>query len=161
MQTARLFTEDRVALWTSSLWFGCSPFILFELTEGRPTQAIVGVLCLFLRSLWRSTQRDRIGSAVAAGLLLAVAGYQYWFYAFFGGMAALAHGLMRTARPPPDTPRLGILARAWTSPRTPHSGRSRTEIPPPACSPWGPSRYHLCSTEYSRSGAWRVSGPHE
>ena len=143
MQTARLFTEDRVALWTSSLWFGCSPFILFELTEGRPTQAIVGVLCLFLRSLWRSTQRDRIGSAVAAGLLLAVAGYQYWFYAFFGGMAALAHGLMRTARPPP------------------HSGRSRTEIPPPACSPWGPSRYHLCSTEYSRSGAWRVSGPHE
>ena len=111
MQTARLFTEDRVALWTSSLWFGCSPFILFELTEGRPTQAIVGVLCLFLRSLWRSTQRDGIGSAVAAGLLLAVAGYQYWFYAFFGGMAALAHGLMRTARPPPDTPRLGILAR--------------------------------------------------
>jgi hypothetical protein len=107
VQTARLFTEDRVALWTSSLWFGCSPFILFELTEGRPTQAIVGVLCLFLRSLWRSTQRDGIGSAVAAGLLLAVAGYQYWFYAFFGGMAALAHGLMRTARPPPAPPGWG------------------------------------------------------
>jgi len=108
---AREFTEDRVAIWTSSFWFGCSPFILFEVVEGRPTQAIIGLLCLFMRALWRSTATARWWSAVGAGLLLAVSGYQYWFYAFFGGLAALAHGLWFTARPPAGVGRLGLLGR--------------------------------------------------
>ena len=105
------FTTDRLVLWVSSAWFACSPFIVFEVVEGRPTQAIVGVLCLFLRSLWRSTPQGRWGSAVAAGLLLALAGYQYWFYAFFGGLAALAHGLWCWASPPDGTRRAGVIGR--------------------------------------------------
>ena len=111
---AREFTEDRLTIWLSSFWFAWSPFIVFEVVEGRPTQAIVGVLCLFLRALWRSTPDGRWGAAIMAGLWLALAGYQYWYYAFFGGLAALAHGLWWTARPPDGTRRLMVLCRHAT-----------------------------------------------
>jgi hypothetical protein len=96
---ARQFSSDILAIWVSSLWFACSPYILYEFAEGRPTQGIVGLLPLFMLYLWRSGLGPGWRSPVLSGVLLALVGLQYWFYAFFGGLAALAHGLWRSARP--------------------------------------------------------------
>ncbi len=96
---AREFTDDGVAIGVSSTLFATGPFILFELAEGRPTQAILVLPVLFCLMLWRSGTRRGWSAPVAAGVLLALCGYQYWYYAFFGGMAALAHGAWRFVAP--------------------------------------------------------------
>jgi len=106
---AREFTEDRITIWMSSLWFGCSPFIVFEVVEGRPTQAIVGLLCLFLKYMWRAGRSPGLWAPILAGLMLGIVGYQYWFYAFFGGVAALAHGLYRAATPTDEVSSIRVL----------------------------------------------------
>ena len=42
------FAEDRVALLAASLCFSFSPYVLYELVEGRPTQAILLFPVLFI-----------------------------------------------------------------------------------------------------------------
>jgi hypothetical protein len=96
---ARDHTEDRAAALLCSVLFALSPFVLFELVEGRPTQAVLTLPVLFLLFVLRSGRRPGLLSPVLAGILLALTGYQYWFYAFFGGMVCLAHGLWCFAVP--------------------------------------------------------------
>jgi hypothetical protein len=95
----REMSDDRVAVRVAAALFGFSPYCLFEAVEGRPTQAIVVLPVLFLRSTWRAGLRGGWRDPVLAGVLLALTGYQYWYYAFFGGFAALLLGLARTASP--------------------------------------------------------------
>lgn len=97
---ARDLTEDRNAALIGAALVTLSPFVLSEVAEGRPTQAILLFPTLFLRELLRSGSRPGLRAPLLAGVFLALTGYQYWFYAFFGGMAALGHGLWRTAFPP-------------------------------------------------------------
>ncbi len=97
---AREFTDDRPAILVSSVLFAVSPFILFELVEGRPTQAILLLPVLFLLYMFRTGRTRGWRSPLTAGAVLALCGYQYWFYAFFGGMVCLAHGAWCVLRPP-------------------------------------------------------------
>ncbi|MDP6932886.1 MAG: hypothetical protein QGG40_08205 [Myxococcota bacterium] len=97
---ARQLTEDRVAVGVASVLLAFSPYTMLELTEGRPTQAILLFPALFLHFTWRMTRRTGWRDPLCAGITLALCGYQYWFYAFFGGFVALAHGLWTTFRPP-------------------------------------------------------------
>ncbi|MCB9780569.1 MAG: hypothetical protein H6742_18525 [Alphaproteobacteria bacterium] len=97
--TARDLSEDRLACGVGTVLYVLSPYILYDLAEGRPTQAVMLLPVLFVRYLLRSGWKDSWKPPAAAGLFLALAGYQYWFYAFFGGMIALGHGLWRTLVP--------------------------------------------------------------
>ena len=99
---AREATDDRLAAGIATLLFTLSPFVLFETGEGRPTQSILLFVVLFLLFTLRTARKTGWIAPVLAGLMLALAGYQYWYYAFFGGMVCLAHGLWHTARPHPD-----------------------------------------------------------
>lgn len=99
----RRFTDDRPAAFLSAILLGLSPFVLFELVEGRPTQAILVLPLLFLDRLWATAARPGLKAPLAAGVLLAATGYQYWYYAFFGGVLALATGLWSAARPAADS----------------------------------------------------------
>ena len=99
---ARDYTEDRIAALLGSVLFALSPFVLFELVEGRPTQAVLTLPVLFVLFVLRSGRRSGLLAPILAGVFLALTGYQYWFYAFFGGMICAAHGLWRFARPPQD-----------------------------------------------------------
>ena len=99
---ARDYTEDRNAALLASVLFALSPFVLFEMVEGRPTQAVLTLPVLFVLFVLRAGRRPGLLAPVLAGLFLAITGYQYWFYAFFGGMICAAHGLWRIARPPED-----------------------------------------------------------
>jgi len=92
---ARDFVDDRLAIGIAVLIGTFSPYALFEAVEGRPTQALLGLGALFVRSLWRLGDRPRIWDALQAGLWLGLLGYQYWFYAVFFGLAAVVHGLWR------------------------------------------------------------------
>ncbi|MCK6503109.1 hypothetical protein L6R53_06895 [Myxococcota bacterium] len=93
------FTADRPAALLSALLLGLSPFVLFELVEGRPTQALLLLPLLYLERLWATAERRGLAAPLAAGLLLAMTGYQYWYYAFFGGVVALVTGLWSALRP--------------------------------------------------------------
>ncbi len=97
------FTRDRFVRGSAALLFALHPYLLTELTDGRPTQAIMVFPLLFLRSAWRTGLRPGWRDAALAGLWLALAGYQYWYYALFGGLLALGLGLWRALRPPPES----------------------------------------------------------
>ena len=99
---AREFTDDRLAALLGSTLFALSPFVLFELVEGRPTQAVLALPVLFLLFVFRTGRRPGLVAPILAGIFLALTGYQYWFYAFFGGMVCLGHGLHRFWKPPED-----------------------------------------------------------
>ncbi len=92
---------DRGARLLATGLFGLSPFVLHDLAEGRPTQAILLPVVLFVRHLLRCGSRDSWRDALLAGFWLAVSGYQYWFYAFFAGLCAVGHGLASAASPSP------------------------------------------------------------
>lgn len=94
------FTQDRLAAILGGVLFTFNPYALAEMVEGRPTQGILAPMVLFLHTTWRAGLSPGWGAPVAAGFMLAVCGYQYWYYAFFAGMVCLAHGLWRTALPP-------------------------------------------------------------
>ena len=106
------FTDDPVALAVGAVLFACSPYVLYELRDGRPTQALLITLPLFLRQAWRTGQTPGLRAPLAGGGWLALTGHIYWFYAFFGGLAALFLGLWRTVCPPPGAgPRGHVLVR--------------------------------------------------
>ncbi len=100
---ARRYVDDRLVLLVATLLFAHNPHVLYELQDGRPTQAILLFPILFLDALLQSGERKGWRAPLAAGLWLALTGYQYWYYAAFGGLMALAHGLYLCARPGPDS----------------------------------------------------------
>lgn len=106
---AARFTPDRAAAAAAGLWVALCPFALYEVLEGRPTQAIFGLAALFFAQL-RDLGKPGWRAPVFAGVLLALTGMMYWFYAFFCGVAALALGLVRTAEAAPGE-RARALAR--------------------------------------------------
>ncbi len=108
---AGLLVRDPLARGVAGAWFAAAPLLLFELVRGRPTQAIAAPLVLFIGCMWSLGVRSRWRDAVYGGFWLALSGYFYWFYAFFGGFAALAHGIWRALAPPPGRSRAAILTR--------------------------------------------------
>ena len=100
---ARECTDDMLSAGVAALLFSVSPFILFETGEGRPTQSILLFVILFVLFVLRTGRQRGWKAPVLAGIMLALSGYQYWYYAFFGGMVCLAHGLWHTVRPLPES----------------------------------------------------------
>jgi hypothetical protein len=88
----------------SALALGClHPYPLYELSQGRPTQALLAPLLLALalgdRAFESGPRQRGLLLAVGAGVALALAGYTYWFGALFGALALtlLALGRARQA----------------------------------------------------------------
>jgi hypothetical protein len=96
---ARRFGSDPLALRCLALCAALSPYLLRQIVEGRPTQALIAPLLLFLDQAWTLCQKSSaqqghgIRCALIAGLLLAVTGWVYWFYALFAAAAVLAMGI--------------------------------------------------------------------
>jgi hypothetical protein len=112
---ARHFVQDRSSVAVASLLFALSPFVLYEAAEGRPTQAILGLIPLFLLQAWRAGSERGWRAPLLAGVLLAVLGYQYWYYAIFGGLVCAGLGAWRILRPPAEAGSRGaILGRYLT-----------------------------------------------
>ncbi len=97
---ARELCDDRVAVGVGAVCFALSPFLLYELREGRPTQGLIFLLPLVVLQAWRSGHRRGLSAPILGGLFLALISYQYWFYGLFGGLAILVLGLFLSWRPP-------------------------------------------------------------
>ena len=109
---ARALTDDPIAASVGAFCFGLSPYLLYELREGRPTQGLLVLLPLILLQAHKTAGGPGWRAPVLGGLLLAVSGYQYWFYALFGGLGLLGLGVYATARPGPGAgPRPAVFAR--------------------------------------------------
>lgn len=63
--------------------FAFHPYVVFELNEGRPTQAMLWFWPLAVRELLAMRDDPRWRRAVAAGVFLALQGWTYWFTAHF------------------------------------------------------------------------------
>ncbi|MFZ5478134.1 MAG: hypothetical protein ACOZNI_15310 [Myxococcota bacterium] len=85
----------------AAVLFAFNPYVLFELRDGRPTQALLVFFVLFWRDYLRLGEDPSRRLALRAGLWLALAGLVYWYYALFAGLAAAAVAVVRAARDRP------------------------------------------------------------
>lgn len=102
------WSRDRFAMGVAGLTASVCPYALIELTEGRPTQALLALPALFLGALWRLPTQPGWRMPVVAGTALALTGYQYWYYAIFFGLAGLLGCLPQLLRQPQQR---GVLLR--------------------------------------------------
>lgn len=79
------------AAWLAGVLFAFNPFLLTEIRDGRPTQAVMVFALLF----WQYWLRAGRGwkPTVLAGLFLALTGITYWYYAILAAPAGLALAL--------------------------------------------------------------------
>jgi len=106
------YTDDPTSADAAALFVGFSPYVLFEVLEGRPTQALIAFPILYLRHLLRAVRRPGWRDPAIAGLMLALTGLMYWYYAAFGGLLALALAAMVLVRPDEGAGgRLAVFAR--------------------------------------------------
>ncbi len=69
------------AVFVATALYTVNPYIVFEITCGRPTQAFLWFLPL---ALWGVLRADRsVGTAILGGVATALVGYTYWFYGYF------------------------------------------------------------------------------
>lgn len=90
---ARRWTDDGLVRAVVGVLFAFQPYLLSELTEGRPTQVLMAFVVLFFERFLAIADDRGWKAPVAAGVLLALTGLTYWFYAIFAGMSAVVWGL--------------------------------------------------------------------
>lgn len=95
-------TGDTTASSAAGVLAACSPFVLQELVEGRAMQSILIFPALTLLMAWRCGVQHGWRWSLLGGIFLALCGYQYWYYALFGGLIVLALAAVRIARPIPE-----------------------------------------------------------
>ncbi len=81
----------------AAVFFAFNPWVLHELRDGRPTQALLAFVLLFFADYLALDTDRRPWVPARAGLWLALAGLTYWYNALFAGMAAGVLGLLRVA----------------------------------------------------------------
>ena len=92
-----LFT-DRAVVFASSLAYAVSPYILFEITAGRLTQAFLVFSPLALHHLLKTESSSSWKHPVLAGLFTALQGWTYWFMGWFLAFAFVPLGIAALAR---------------------------------------------------------------
>ncbi len=106
---ARDFTGGKWGpAWAATIAFSLNPYLLRQLGEGRPTQALLWFVILAVRYALRlrtGTTRD----AALFGLHTALAALTYWFNAYFIAFGLLPLALVELARAPKVVaPRLAV-----------------------------------------------------
>lgn len=70
-------------LFAASILWICNPYVIFELTAGRPTQALTAFLPIALSYLLRLKAQPQWPNILGLGISVAVAGWVYWFNLYF------------------------------------------------------------------------------
>ena len=73
----------------ASLLFLLSPYILSELIQGRPTQALLVFSVLSIRHALRMMSQSQRKDALLCGIYTALQGWTYWFGGFFLGLVLI------------------------------------------------------------------------
>ncbi len=111
---ARHLLGSSVAVVAATLAWELNPYVLFELADGRPTQALLWFLPLAILAFLRLLEDDGTRRhALLAGVFTAAQAWTYWFMGWFmapvlGWLAV--HGLWRSRSRLPVLGRLGLAA---------------------------------------------------
>lgn len=82
-QLARaLWPDPRDTVAATVAWM-VNPYPMFELTAGRPTQAMLWWMPIAVLALWRVCRGEGARAALALGAATALTGWTYWFAAYF------------------------------------------------------------------------------
>lgn len=87
-----LWPDTRDVVAATMAWM-VNPYVIFELTAGRPTQACMWWLPLALVGLWRVCRGDGARAALTLGVATALTGWTYWFAGYFLVFLMLPLGL--------------------------------------------------------------------
>ncbi len=128
--------DDARAFAASLLWM-VNPYVLFEITAGRPTQAFLWFVPAVPLFMFEVIRTGRWLAAAKLGVAAALVGWSYWFQAFFVAVLCLPLLLAELRRAPDQRRALGRLfgallvavlivapaaipmARVWSSGGTP------------------------------------------
>lgn len=102
---------DRSAARMSAVLFAFNPYALNEINGGRPTQVVLSFLLLYVADLMKTGEGKGWWAPVRAGIWLALTALMYWFYAFFGGLAAIGIVAWRFLSPREGDTRAHMIAR--------------------------------------------------
>jgi hypothetical protein len=80
---ARYVLGDTFAAFAATVLWQANPFVLFELTAGRPTQAMAWFLPVAVLYFLRAAREPGWRNAVWLGIAVGVAGWTYWFTIYF------------------------------------------------------------------------------
>jgi len=97
---ARSLFEDRSVVFAASLAWALNPYILFEITAGRLTQAFLVFLPLAFYHLLACEASSSWKHPVLAGLFTALQAWTYWFMGWFMAFAFLPLALVGLVRSP-------------------------------------------------------------
>ena len=91
--------DDRAAFAATLLWM-TNPYVIFEITEGRPTQALLWFVPAAILYFRRCAREPTWKNGVLLGVSVGLAGWTYWFNGYFVAfaLAALAGFELRDAR---------------------------------------------------------------
>lgn len=95
--------------WLSGVALALNPWVIQELSGGRPTQAWIALPALALAGVWSA--RTPLG-AIGTGLAVGGSGWLYWYGGLTTGAVAVVAGLVRLAVLPDRGRALGVLAGA-------------------------------------------------
>lgn len=90
---AATFRLGHAAQAAAACFFCLNPYLLIELDQGRPTQALAFMVPLALAAM-----RERRG--LLAGLMIGLSGLTYWYYGLLLGALAVLAGLLMLALEP-------------------------------------------------------------
>ncbi len=102
-----IFPDKRTVFATTLLWM-TNPYVLFELTEGRPTQALLWFVPTAMLYLRRAARAPGWRNPVGLGLSVGLAGWTYWFNGYFLVLSLIPLALFELAD---ARDRLRVLAR--------------------------------------------------
>ena len=94
-----LFSSSN-AVFAATVAWQLNPYVLFEMTCGRYTQAFLWFLPLALYGFLKMQEDSRWRWPILAGVMTGLQAWTYWFMGFFMGLAFLwlgLHGLKRAA----------------------------------------------------------------
>jgi hypothetical protein len=81
---AQLFSTFHARIGTTLLFLIC-PYVLSELIQGRPTQALLAFSVLSIHHFIRMNDRGSRTDAVLSGIFAALQGWTYWYGGYFLG----------------------------------------------------------------------------
>jgi hypothetical protein len=110
---ARELVGEGFARFAATLLWQVNPYVTFELTAGRPTQAAFWFAPVAVLLFVRSARSGSLREGAWLGVAMALTGWLYWFNGYFVAMllAVLAPFFLREAREHGTTP--GAVLRAW------------------------------------------------
>jgi hypothetical protein len=80
---ARYVLGGGFAAFAATLLFQTNPFVLFEITAGRPTQGMMWFVPVAILYFLKCAREPEIGNAVRFGVATALVGWTYWFNGYF------------------------------------------------------------------------------